>query len=408
MVGNGATQIDGAMVVFDDRVTKAAVRFEDGRITAIDGPRDGAHLIDGSGLMLAPAFVDIHGDGFERQLMPRPGVMVPTEPALLETDRQLAANGIATAYHALTLGWEPGLRSVDTGRAVIDGLKALAPRLTVENRIQLRWETYCFEAMDLIRDALKGPLLPSIAFNDHTSMAMLDPSVPLQERPFDQDPDYPIVDIDNPAFAAKMEARAKRSQMSAAEFVELIRTIWSRRTEVPATIAQVAKEGGAIGVPMLSHDDSRIETRSYYRQLGARISEFPMNRTVARAARDAGDTIVFGAPNAARGGSHLGSLAAADMIRDGLCDVLASDYFYPAMLLAVARLTADSVAPLHDLWAMVARNPAHVSGLHDRGSVAIGKRADLILIDWPEGSTPSVLRTWVAGRSAYRAVPAEG
>ncbi|MDR3376915.1 MAG: phosphonate metabolism protein PhnM, partial [Ancalomicrobiaceae bacterium] len=76
-----ATQIEGANVVFDDRVETAAVRFEGGRITAVDGPRDGARLVDGSGLLLAPALVDLHGDAFERQLMPRPGVTVPVEPA---------------------------------------------------------------------------------------------------------------------------------------------------------------------------------------------------------------------------------------------------------------------------------------------------------------------------------------
>ena len=73
--------------------------------------------------------------------MPRSGVTLPLAAALLKTDRQLGANGIATAYHALTLGWEPGLRSVETGWQVHHALQALAPRLTVENRLQLRWET---------------------------------------------------------------------------------------------------------------------------------------------------------------------------------------------------------------------------------------------------------------------------
>ena len=41
------------------------------------------------------------------------------EAAILETDRQLAANGIATAYHALSISWEPGLRSVDRAREMI-------------------------------------------------------------------------------------------------------------------------------------------------------------------------------------------------------------------------------------------------------------------------------------------------
>lgn len=75
----------------------SAVRIEGGRITGIDVARDGSSVVLARGRLLAPAFNDVHGDAFERQVMPRPGVMVPIETALLETDRQLAANGIATA-----------------------------------------------------------------------------------------------------------------------------------------------------------------------------------------------------------------------------------------------------------------------------------------------------------------------
>ncbi len=400
-----AIQIEGARVVFDDGVSLANVRFEGGLITAIDGARNGAEVVDGRGMLLAPAFVDVHGDAFERQLMPRPGVMFPIQAALLETDRQLGANGIATAYHALTLGWEPGLRSVETGRAVVEALQALAPRLTVENRVQLRWETFCFEAMDLIRDALQGPLLPSIAFNDHTSMSMLHPSTAVQERPFDLDPAFPAIDFDDPRLVTRLGERAKRSKLSIEAFKELMARIWTRRPNVGAAIAEVAALGQAVGAPMFSHDDSQAETRDFFRALGARVSEFPMRPPVAQAARDAGDLIVFGAPNAARGGSHLAgsSPGAAEMVRAGLCDVLASDYYYPAMLLAIARLHADAAGPLHVLWPLVSRNAAKASGLHDRGSVAVGLRADLVLIDWPEGGTPAVQQTWVAGRQAYSA-----
>lgn len=406
MQNNSPVIIEGATVVFGERLEPASLRIEDGRITAIDGARDGAAVIDGRGHLLAPAFVDIHGDAFERQVMPRPGTMLPVPAALLETDRQLASNGIATAYHALTLSWEPGLRSVETGYAIVRALDALAPRLTVDNRVQLRWETFCFEAIDLIREALAGPRLPSVAFNDHTSMVMLDPSVSLQERPFDLDPAFPVVDPETPAFLDKMAERAKRAKIPSADMVALVREMWARRPQVPDAIEQVAALGQAAGAPMLSHDDSQIETRDFFRARGARICEFPMNRRVAKAARDAGDFIVFGAPNATRGGSHLASIGAADMIREGLCDILASDYYYPAMLLGLARLKADGVGPLHALWPLVSGNPARASGLADRGVIEIGKRADLVLVDWPDGAAPAVRRTWVAGREAYSAAPA--
>lgn len=396
--------IEGARVVLDDRIERTSVRIEGGRITGIDTARDGASVLDAKGKILAPAFVDIHGDAFERQIMPRPGVTVPIEAALLETDRQLAANGIATAYHALTLSWEPGLRSVDTGWQVLRGLTKLRSRMTVENRLQLRWETFCPEALPLISEALELPERPSVAFNDHTTAALLHPSIALHDRPFDMVPDYPVTDMTSQAFASKMESRAKRSHMTTPAFVALMAEVWERRPEVAGLVDSVATMARNHSAPMLSHDDSQIETRAFYRAQGAEIAEFPMHERVFVAAREAGDWIVLGAPNAMRGGSHLGSPGAADMIRRGLCDILASDYFYPAMMGAMVRLLSDEVAPLHALWKLVSSNPAAAMSLTDRGRIAPGLRADLVLIDWPESAMPSPMRTWSAGRAGYSAL----
>lgn len=400
-----AELIEGAQVILEDRVEVTSVRIEDGRITGLDVPRDGAALVPGRGRILAPAFVDVHGDAFERQLMPRPGVTIPVETALLETDRQLAANGIATAYHALTLSWEPGLRSVDMGWQVVRGLASLRHRLTTDNRIQLRWETFCAEAEPLIAHAMAGQDTPALAFNDHTSAVLLHPDIALHDRPFDQIETYPVTDLSAPQFLQKMADRAKRSHMTPADFVALIARVWSERDAVPDQIRRVASLARAHGAPMLSHDDSQVETRSYYRGLGSRVAEFPMHERVFLAARAAGDLIVLGAPNAMRGGSHLGSPGAAEMVSRGLCDILASDYFYPAMLGAMVRLLADKVAPLPALWRLVSTNPARAMGLADRGHIAPGLRADLVLLDWPDGHAPAPLRTWVAGRTGYSAMP---
>ncbi len=157
---------------------------------------------------------------------------------------------------------------------------------------------------------------------------------------------------------------------------------------MPAVIDTVSSLGRAAGAPMLSHDDSQIETRDYFRSQGARISEFPMNRRVALAAREAGDMIVFGAPNAARGGSHLGnSPGVAQMVREGLCDILASDYYYPAMLIGLARLVADGAGNLPSLWPLVSGNPA------DALALRIGVRS-------PWASAP--ISCWSSGRMRAR------
>ena len=395
----------GACVYLPDGLHDTTVTVENGVIAEIGGPVQG-DVIDAGGLILAPALIDVHGDAFERQLMPRPGVFFPTEAAVLDTDRQLASNGIATAYHAITLGWEPGLRDVDRGRSLMQAMRDLAPRLLVENRVQLRWETFAFEALETIAWALDGPLLPSVAFNDHTSMTMRAYDVAIQDRAFEFSPDFTVAALDDDRMRKRTSSKAHRSGISEDDYITLLGEIWSRRGNVPDTIKKVAAMARTKGAPMLSHDDTRAETRTWFRDLGAHVAEFPMVMEAAEAAREHGDTIIFGAPNAARGGSHIGSLGAGDMVEAGLCDALASDYFYPAMLAAVARLDADRRADRLRLWSLVSSGPARAMNLSDRGEIAVGKRADLVLVDWPDGHPPAICGTWVAGRPAYRGLPA--
>lgn len=397
----------GAKVYLPDQIIETTVTVAGGRIAEIGGPVQG-EAVDARGLILAPALIDVHGDAFERQLMPRPGVFFPIEAAVIDTDRQLAANGIATAYHAITLGWEPGLRDVARGRQMMQALVDLAHRLTVENRVQLRWETFAFEAVEVIEWALQGPLLPSVAFNDHTSMTMRAYDVAIQDRAFELSPDFSVASLSDDRMKARTAKHAQRSGLSDEDYIALLGRVWDRRGEVPGMIDRVARLGRAAGAPMLSHDDTRAETRAWFRDIGAGVAEFPMVLEAAQAARAAGDPIIFGAPNAARGGSHIGSLAAGDMVEAGLCDVLASDYFYPAMLAAVARLDAERRADRLALWSLVSQGPARAMKLHDRGRIEVGARADLVLVDWPEGHAPAIQGTWVAGRMAYRGHPAAG
>jgi alpha-D-ribose 1-methylphosphonate 5-triphosphate diphosphatase len=393
----------GATVFLPGDIVETTVTVAEGRIAAIGGPVDGDE-IDARGLILAPALIDVHGDAFERQVMPRPGVFFPIETAVLETDRQLAANGIATTYHSITLGFEPGLRSVERGREMIEALRRLAPRLTVENRVQLRWETFATEAIPTLDWAMAGDLTPSLAFNDHLSMSMRSRETQIQDRLFEHNPDYALMDIEDDAlFEQRHRRHAERAGLDYAEFRALVREVWKRRPDVRGQIAEVAAKARAKGAPMLSHDDTQPETRAFFRDLGADVSEFPMTMGPTLAARQAGDTIIFGSPNAVRGGSHIGSLSAADMVEDGYCDALASDYYYPAMLAAVHRLDRERRADRLRLWSLVSAGPARAMKLHDRGEIAVGKRADLVLIDWPDEATPAIRGTWVEGRAAYRA-----
>jgi len=122
-----------------------------------------------------------------------------------------------------------------------------------------------------------------------------------------------------------------------------------------------------------------------------------MAEEVGEAARAAGDWVVMGSPNVVRGRSHLGWASAARLAEAGICNVLSSDYFYPAMLRAALTLGQRGVLDMAQAWALVSANPAQAAGLSDRGTISPGKRADLVLVD------PVVSRavaTIVAGRVA--------
>ena len=85
----------------------------------------------------------------------------------------------------------------------------------------------------------------------------------------------------------------------------------------------------------------------------------------------------------------------------GICTVLASDYYYPAPLLAPFRLAADRVAPLAEAWRFVSAHPAQAAGLADRGTLEAGKRADIVVVDASDPLRPRALATMANGHFVH-------
>src|SRR5215468_4936676 len=137
-------RIVGARVLLDGGLedTTLHVSPHDGLISAIGADCAGIRTLDARGLLLLPGIVDIHGDAFERQIMPRPGVDIALDIALVDSDRQAVANGITTVFHGVTWSWEPGLRGPDNARRLLAAIEALRGTLAADTRFHLRHETY--------------------------------------------------------------------------------------------------------------------------------------------------------------------------------------------------------------------------------------------------------------------------
>jgi alpha-D-ribose 1-methylphosphonate 5-triphosphate diphosphatase len=81
--------------------------------------------------------------------------------------------------------------------------------------------------------------------------------------------------------------------------------------------------------------------------------------------------------------------------------VLASDYYYPAPILAAFRLAADGLLPLADAWDLISAAPARAAGLSDRGMLTQGRRADLILVDDEMPMRPRIVAVIADGRLVH-------
>jgi alpha-D-ribose 1-methylphosphonate 5-triphosphate diphosphatase len=368
--------IEGGRALLGNSILETSVQIASGKISAVGSDHGSSSFgLDARDLLVLPGIVDLHGDAFERQMMPRPGVGFPVDVALIDSDRQAIGNGITTVFHATTWSWEPGLRSGNNATRLLEAIETLRPQLAADTRFHLRHETYNLDAETDIAQWLSGGRIDLFAFNDH-----MDSTVASLAKP------------------QKRNRMVERTGLSDQAFDSLVERVVSRGDDVPASVARLAKAARDANVRMLSHDDESPEMRKAFRAQGVGIAEFPVNEETAREAAEAGDFIVFGAPNVVRGGSHTGWTKAADMIAKGLCSILASDYYYPAQLLAAFRLADDGVLPLAEAWNLISAAPARAAGLADRGVLAEGRRADIILVDDELPLRPRIVAVIAAGR----------
>lgn len=343
-------------------------------LIAQDAP---AVSVDLAGYWLLPGIVDLHGDGFERHIHPRPSAPFPLIPALDGVAREAAAHGVTTVHLALSWSWEGGLRSPDAAEDILSGLDAYRKlSCGIDLRAQIRAETHLIEAVPRLIDSVRRHDVRLVIFNNH-----LDEALQIQQSD-------PVRFMHWAAGAGltpeQLGARVDRAKALSAE--------------VPQVLRQMAQAFNQMGVRLGSHDDTDAETRSFYRSIGARIAEFPTSHLAAGAAHGARDPVLMGAPNVVRGGSQAGNIAAEGLIRDGLCDALVSDYHLPALAMAAWALVDRGTLPLERAWAMISTSPAQIAGLTDRGQLQPGQRADLVVVNKDSRAIEAVI---AAGRIVH-------
>ncbi|MDZ4093448.1 MAG: alpha-D-ribose 1-methylphosphonate 5-triphosphate diphosphatase [Paracoccaceae bacterium] len=373
------TILANATLILPAEVLRGNLCLSEGRITGIgQGKSVPPGAIDCGGDLVMPGLIELHTDNLERHIEPRPKVNWPHAPALIAHDAELAGVGITTVFDALRVGSVPSKAKGNYGeyaRALADEILDLRAKgaLRISHFLHLRAEV-CSET--LVTELAKfGPedRIGIVSLMDHTPGQR-------QFRDLTSLKDYVCgkhgySDADFADHVAQQKALSVRLG-----------------TLHEATAVAEARRFGAV---LASHDDTTAAHVAQSARNGTHFAEFPTTLEAATACRAQGIAVMMGAPNLIRGGSHSGNVAAVDLARADLLDIVSSDYV-PSALLTAALSLGDLWGDMARGVATVTRTPAAATGLADRGHLDIGARADVIRVA-RIADAAAVRGAWVQG-----------
>lgn len=372
-----------ARLVLPGEEVRGSLAVQGGTIQAVDlGASSVLSAVDLDGDYLLPGLVEVHTDNFERHLMPRPKVQWAVAPALLAHDAEIAAAGITTVLDALGVG-EADTDSLrgSAWHSVLQALDACAEQglLRADHHLHVRCELPAPNTIELFEPFHDHPRLSLISLMDHTP----------GQRQWENIEQARIYYTGKKGWSQeKFERQVQHAAQLQAQYAQPHRSYFVDYCR-------------AHGIALASHDDTTVDHVHQAHGEGASMSEFPTTLAAAEAAHERGLLTVMGGPNVVRGGSHSGNVAASDLARKGLLDVLSSDYVPGSLLSAATRLVDDGIMPWHEAVQLVTLNPARAAGMQDRGALQQGLRADLVQVrmaTMPCGTRQPVVRgVWREG-----------
>jgi alpha-D-ribose 1-methylphosphonate 5-triphosphate diphosphatase len=369
-----------ARVALKDHIIEHGwVAVADGKIAEIgegDAPERGEDL---RGDLLMPGLIELHTDHLEAHYVPRPKVFWDPIAAVVSYDGQLATSGITTVLDSLRVWREEGAEDVDGQAGILaEAISAAreAKLLRAEHFLHLRCEIPMPSVVEEARELVGRPDVRLMSLMDHT---------PGQRQFRDEGKlrDY---------------YRGKGAGMTDAQLDVLFERRFEYQKKYAETnMREIVALAQSHDIPLASHDDTTEENVTDAIRDRVSVAEFPTTMEAARGLHQAGIHVLMGAPNVVRGGSHSGNIAAVDLAREGLLDIMSSDYIPSSLLMAALQLPKH--IPAIDLAAAVrtvTKTAAEAVGLLDRGEIVAGKRADLIRVHLAQ-DLPVVRSVWRGG-----------
>lgn len=354
-------RLTGALTLREGAMCQRTVAIAGGRISS--GPYP---AVDLEGYLVLPGIIDLGVEGLARHR-----AFLPLPDALRAAGREMAVAGVTTGCLVQDWGWEGPNSTPDAAKAAAEALLHLRKARGV--RLHLRVETGLIDRLDMLEHLAERGALAMVSFTSHLPRLMAH------------------AETDPAGFAHWASACGH----DPAALLEQLRLAHKRRREVPRRLCRLAECFDRSGVIYGSLGDPDGETREMYSILGAKICADPASPAAAGVAKAVGDPTVLPAPRFAAPEEAHGARA---LLQRGKCQAIYSGG-YPASLARIAlRLAEDGQCSLPRAWELISSAPAQILRLPERGEIAPGKRADLVVI---HAATQQVEATINKGRVTY-------
>ena len=381
-----AVLFNGKIVTPVEIIPEGTIYIENGLIKDIVSQKflhQAELAYDCKGNYVLPGLIDIHCDVVENVIASGKGPLFSMELALTYLDKQLITNGITTMNHSVSIAKYTSVlknRPIPLTRQYEIGytINKLKSSLFITNLFHARLELNTPESYEFIRSMLKEGLINEISFMDHSPGAGQYRNIDVFKKELDR-------------YYGFLDEKKKE------EFIRKIKGLSKYTHERINDLIQLCHEQN---IPVAYHDVDNNEQVLWMKNKGLSICEFPLTSSVALKAKEQGLYNVVGAPNILLDRSHNENVSAIQLLKANLANIICSDYYVYSILPAIKKLTLLEF-PIYEAINFATFYPAKALGLTDRGSIELGKRADIIVVDFSK-KYPLVTAAFINGQLKYK------
>lgn len=366
-------------IVFENRVSPGYLQTENGKIIDILENYKGKVDYDFGDSYLLPGLINIHSEYIARETVLPINQLFPFSKIFYDVEMKFLLSGVTTLFHSVELVQGRHKRDFTSGPQLLRQIRELSGGNTlIEHRTNLEFPLNFMENMDTIKELIEDDIVDHISY-----LGYFRSEKERYREVYYQEYVQRVMELD---------------EETVMKMVERVREL---RTEANLEeLAYIIKYAHSKGIKVGSNEISSSQKLDFLRDFGINIIEFPSSIEAMDYAHRYGKKVLCDSLGLFKKNKDSQSFDLLEAIMQGKVDLLSSDTRSGDMLSALFYI--GEFVGLPKAVALSSANPAEVLGLHDRGKIEKGRKADFAVVKEIYPKNPLVQAMFCDGELKYQ------